>query len=726
MKRLALIFALLCVSHLQAQLVIAPTTAECATSIDGTVVGTPNPLGPPQVSAIFTGTLPAGNYFVQIVWYDAATHVTLPSPEVQIQLTGTGELQVQGPVSGAPSTAVNMEVFIGTTSGGETFQGSAPATASYVQSIPLVVGSAVPTTNNTLCQVIANDAGWPTGTGYVVTLTTPSGNTLPGYPMQWQLLGPGNTINLSQGLPFYNGTVQYPSPILSVPYGHGPQSISGNLSLGNYNLSAGSISGSISGSATSLNGVLNPASCGVTPVAGWCSGSDIGAWSNAAITQLPATPGGSHCGTVYIPAGNYNQTTTIVKPRCVKLDGAGAITTNIQWTGAAGSYAIVSADTTGSGAMPQGAIEDLTLTGITSGSGGIFLGGDPGTNCGGVACIVSTASGDHQNINRVRVNSFAVGVAIGNNVYSMTIFESALYSNTSAISVMPNAGSGGQLSGESMVILASSINNNTSYAIYMPFAGFCPAWCWELTNDSFDTNGNGTTAPIQTGFVSTNSYFLQNSGPIFDTIIGSGWVEDYGSTFTIAAGSYFGRLSPTFNSFTGSVFDDSGTANTDLFNFTSATANYSLNSIVLENNAFSSKGNTYRYNPCVSFQKPETGAADSNVLSCLPNLVPGTTTGTNAVYRISISIAVGSATSGVIGWTATWTDANGNAQAPTELELFQDGTAAPALTFTTSSAGGYHSSVIIDVNNANANIVIKWIGGGTTAARMSATIERLI
>lgn len=121
----------------------------------------------------------------------------------------------------------------------------------------------------------------------------------------------------------------------------------------------------------------------------------------------------------------------------------------------------------------------------------------------------------------------------------------------------------------------------------------------------------------------------------------------------------------------------------------------------------------------VTSQKSETATADANVLTVTPASAAGT-------YRISVVISVSAATSGVIGWTATYTDSNGNAQTPTELELFQNGTAAPALTFTTSAAGNYHGSADIDVNNAGTNIVIKWIGGGTTTAKMSATVERII
>ena len=54
--------------------------------------------------------------------------------------------------------------------------------------------------------------------------------------MQWQLMGAGSTINLSNGLPYYHGVVYYPVPILSAPANHGQQSISGPLAFGGYNV----------------------------------------------------------------------------------------------------------------------------------------------------------------------------------------------------------------------------------------------------------------------------------------------------------------------------------------------------------------------------------------------------------------------------------------------------------------------------------------------------------
>lgn len=312
-----LIFLLLPLAH--AQLVVAPISAQCATSVDGSVVGTPNPLNPPVVAAQYSGSLPAGNYYVQIAWYDASAHVTLPGPEVAVQLSGSGQIQVSPPTSGMPSTAVGTQVFIGATSGSETLQGSVAGSATYSQSVPLVAGSSPPSSNNTVCQIVANDSGWPTGTGYNVSITTPAGSVLPGYPMQWQLLGPGNTINLGQGLPLYNGVVTYPVPILAVPYGHAPQSISGPLSLGNYNLTAGKVGtqtaspawgfdaeGSGTGSMVNANGgfLVN----GLAPTAGTCLGSTDGVAND---TQIPVVAGfvtGQlvQGGTIQTTGGNFS------------------------------------------------------------------------------------------------------------------------------------------------------------------------------------------------------------------------------------------------------------------------------------------------------------------------------------------------------------------------------------------------------------------------------------
>ncbi len=292
--------------------------SQCATDTNGNVIGVGNPLTKAQVSVQFVGTLPPGNYYVEITWYDQFGAQTLASPETVAQLTSTGELQILPPVGNGPPQAVGMAVYIGLTSGGETLQGTTSTlTAQFTQAVPLgsPVGSitvtsggqfaacptaftftggggtgaaavpvcsvsmgiytitsytglvggnnyvtaptvstngtasvapvlaanlnttiAPPLANGTSCRVVCNDAGMPTGTGYNVSLVDASGNTLFAYPEMWQFFGPGSTYNLSQGIPYYHGQVTYPIPLLTIPYNHNPQSISGPLSLTGYTL----------------------------------------------------------------------------------------------------------------------------------------------------------------------------------------------------------------------------------------------------------------------------------------------------------------------------------------------------------------------------------------------------------------------------------------------------------------------------------------------------------
>ena len=120
-----------------------------------------------------------------------------------------------------------------------------------------------------------------------------------------------------------------------------------------------------------------------------------------------------------------------------------------------------------------------------------------------------------------------------------------------------------------------------------------------------------------------------------------------------------------------------------------------------------------------TLQKNETTSADANVLTYTPIAAAG-------VYRGCVSISVSAATSGVISWTLSWKDSNGNTQTNVVQDLFQDGTAAPATSFTTSAASNYHFCRELDVDNSATSIVFKWVGGGTTTTKMSASIERLI
>lgn len=210
-----------------------PTTFACATSTDGSVVGLPNPLTTTSNTTAGTGSLTPGIYYSVYAWYDAAGHLTLVSPESRVQLSSSGSVVINPPASGTPSGALGMQVYLSTSPGAETLQGFTTG-GSYVQSTALINGASPQTSNNTLCTPTANDSMWPVGTGYVVSLTDSNGNSVPSYPMQWQLNGPGTTINLSNGLPYYHGVVQYPIPLLVQPQNHGQQSIGGNLNFGGY------------------------------------------------------------------------------------------------------------------------------------------------------------------------------------------------------------------------------------------------------------------------------------------------------------------------------------------------------------------------------------------------------------------------------------------------------------------------------------------------------------
>jgi hypothetical protein len=266
---------------------VVVSEGQCGTDTNGSVVGIGNPLVAPRVTPQFTGTLTPGNYYVQFTWYDQFGKQTLPSPEVAVQLTNTGELNVLPPVGTGPPQATGMQVYIGSTSGSETLQGQTTSTtAQFTQAVPLVAGAGVPNLNLTACRVVANDAGFPTGTGYNVSLLDASGNTLFSYPEMWQFFGPGSTYNLSQGIPYYHGQVTYPIPVLTIPLNHNPQSISGPLSLTGYNLyNVGAIgvgtglpAWGVDVEGTGLNSIVNAAGGylvnGTTGSTGDCLGSD--------------------------------------------------------------------------------------------------------------------------------------------------------------------------------------------------------------------------------------------------------------------------------------------------------------------------------------------------------------------------------------------------------------------------------------------------------------------
>lgn len=242
--------------------------------------------------------------------------------------------------------------------------------------------------------------------------------------------------------------------------------------------------------SNSQNGVLNAA---------FFAGGDIGAQVNAAIAALP-----NGCGEVIIPAGNYPQSTTIIKPRCVVLHGASAKSTILNYSPTTGA-AIIAADTFGVNEYPEGEIADLTLNNSPSSPGtiGIYFGGDPA----GVLNS-SSAYGDHQNLNRVRIMyGFGVGVQWGNNAWSITISQSLISNNTTGL-YFP---SGLSDSGESISVFNTRIANSTTG---MNLVGFSDFYFYGSSCDYNTTCGNVNAGHFY------GMHFEQQVGPIL-TITGT-------------------------------------------------------------------------------------------------------------------------------------------------------------------------------------------------------------
>ena len=373
---------------------IVVANTNCGTDNNGHVVGTPNPTAPAVLAANpASGTLPAGNYYVEITWYDNAGHQTLGSPEATVQLTAPGNVTISPPVGGAPLPAVGMYVYIGTTSGGETYQGAVSnPTGSFIQSIPLVTGATPPIANNSVCVTVANDAAWPIG-GYSFNLTTPAGNTVPGYPQQVQFVGPGSAFNVSNGLPLWNGRVTYPVPILTLPYNHNAQSISGPLSMTNYNVynvhalgvatanPAWGVDVEGSGAYAAINANQGYLVSGTGGTAGQCLGSDGTYWD----TPINCTAG----GTIYYQYARQNG--SALPQEEAYANGPGITFSNVL----------------GPPGVTQVAVETLANTGVdtyvamyaTAGTSGTCAAWDANGGLGPGTCTVPyTGASNYQNI----------------------------------------------------------------------------------------------------------------------------------------------------------------------------------------------------------------------------------------------------------------------------------------------------------------------------------------
>lgn len=264
--------------------------------------------------------------------------------------------------------------------------------------------------------------------------------------------------------------------------------------------------------AGTQNGVYLPGSCASNSPPSWCSGSDIGAWTNAAIAA-----GG--CGEVYLPAGTFKQSTSIVQPRCVRLHAASGYGTTLSYIPTSGC-SIVIADGSGTSIYPPGGVEDVNLIGPGSGTHtcGIYFGGSDGSATAPSTGIDAAANyGDHAVANRVRITQFGVGVQYGFNTWVNTLLEDVITSNGTGV-YFPSAVATGT-SGENMNIVASAIQNNSGVGLKI---GTGLQVNFNVVGTSFNFNGswgiqNGTATSQNsvnlTGcYITAESYWLQNYG----------------------------------------------------------------------------------------------------------------------------------------------------------------------------------------------------------------------
>lgn len=216
-----------------------------------------------------------------------------------------------------------------------------------------------------LFRLVHNRELIPTGTFYTVSLLNKNGSGISGFPQTWCTYGGASgTINVSQGAPTGNcgqSGVFYPTPLFASPLNGalsqsiggslnvaGSETVGGNLSVTGNLVVSGNETFTGSTSAQNLNGILNAA---LFP------GGDIGAKINAAVTSLSGAG-----GEIYVPAGSYSFSTSMLVPRNVRIHGAAAYSTLLTYTGS--SWAVIVADSGNISGYMEGSFEDLSIIGL--------------------------------------------------------------------------------------------------------------------------------------------------------------------------------------------------------------------------------------------------------------------------------------------------------------------------------------------------------------------------
>jgi hypothetical protein len=328
--------------------------------------------------------------------------------------------------------------------------------------------------------------------------------------------------------------------------------------------------------------------------------------------------------------------------------------------------------------------------------------GSPVTTSGTLAIAPTTAQTSHQ--------------VIGTCGTATTFAPCALVAGDMPTAIpIANIGSAG-LSGSTGISIASTgaisqalTFDSTSTGLTTPAGN--ASWTFPTTNSL--TIGQGTPvastpnvtisgAPFTTGNATTNfpMFYLNCSGSSGPTTLGT-------------SGTIFGIN--TCSGFAGNFIDYHINGGPTKF-LVGNSGNINMAARITNYNGLVGVGESFCLIVGSTSQKAETGA-DTSLLTITP---PATAGG----YKAHIVMSVSAASAAVLGWTATYTDSNGNAQTPTNLALLQNGTAVPALTFTVASGtSNLYGDFYFDINNAAAAITIKTTFTGTSVAyKASATI----
>jgi hypothetical protein len=331
-----------------------------------------------------------------------------------------------------------------------------------------------------------------------------------------------------------------------------------------------SLSGVTGGiTASSLNNVINPLVCGGPNPPSWCSGSELGAWINAAIQALPGNGQVSHgCGIVQLPAAVGSSpnfalqfSTQIVKPLCTTID---LNQSTIQWTGTV-SYAIVVSDAHDAPAEPGG-IKNGRIWGGTgsniSASSGILLGD---------ASNAPTNYATNQTFYDLEVQNFTDNFVIGSNAYSDT-WVGGLIALSGNAGIHFKGFSGLTNEGENFSFHGTNFGNNEKHDILVDSGALAEI---NANGTSFDYAGFNPNSPACPVASATDS--ISSSGILFLNASSSHFERCYGAKFINCSGTCSVAIGDSVMFLSGNV------GSTDAFGQFASTSNASFMSVDFDN-----------------------------------------------------------------------------------------------------------------------------------------------